>query len=49
MEAIDSIDLVKLRRTSGNEIFVIVDAMLSTHVLYEQAYKSCMGLLQLIK
>lgn len=33
----------------GPKTFAVVDAMLSTHVIEEQAYKSCMGLLQLSK
>jgi len=33
----------------GPQTHAVVDAMLTTHVIEEQAYKSCMGLLQLSK
>ena len=33
----------------GPQTYAVVDAMLTTHVIEEQAYKSCMGLLQLSK
>lgn len=33
----------------GLQTHTVIDAMLSVHVIEEQAYKSCMGLLQLSK
>jgi hypothetical protein len=36
-------------RKMGPQTHIVVDAMLSSHVIEEQAYKSCMGLLQLSK